>query len=172
MQLLKTHYHPKLNPAEDKTMFTRWCTRSIALQGSSILLMYTARYDDYSLPGGGLDEGEDQIEGMKRELREETGAQNISNIQAFGVYKEYRPWYKPDFDVIHIISYCYTCAINRELGQSNMESYEIKNGMKALWVDIHEAIAHNKTTMANSNKKGMSIERETFLLELIAEKLM
>jgi ADP-ribose pyrophosphatase YjhB (NUDIX family) len=109
---------------------------------------------------------------MKRELREETGAQNISNIQAFGVYKEYRPWYKPDFDVIHIISYCYTCEINKELGTSNMESYEIKNGMKALWVDIHEAIAHNKTTMTNSNKKGMSIERETFLLELIAEKLM
>ncbi len=172
MQLLKTHYHPELNSLEDKTMFTRLSTRSIAVQEDSILLMYTARYDDYSLPGGGLDQEEDKIEGMKRELSEETGAQNIQNIQPFGIYEEYRPWYKPDFDVQHMISYCYTCDIDRELGKSDLESYEIKNGMKALWMNIHEAIAHNKTTMTNSNKKGMSIERETFLLELIAKSLI
>lgn len=52
-----------------------------------------------------------------------------------------------------------------------MELYETKNGMKAIWVDIHEAIQHNKKTMATSTKKGMSIERETFLLELLAEDL-
>jgi len=171
MRILKTHYDPDLKPHRDKTMFTRLCTRSIAIQGDEILLMYTARYDDYSLPGGGLDKDENEIVGMKRELSEETGAQNIQNIKPFGIYEEYRPWYKPDFDVQHMISYCYTCDIDRELGNSNLESYEIKNGMKALWINIHKAIAHNKITMANSNKKGMSIERETFLLELIAENL-
>ena len=171
MQILKKHYHPELNPKKDQTMFTRLCTRSIAVKGNSILLMYTARYDDYSLPGGGLDQDENRIIGMKRELIEETGAQNIHNIQPFGIYEEYRPWYKPDFDVVHIVSYCYTCDISNELGEANMESYEIKNGMKALWINIHEAIAHNKKTMTNSNKKGMSIERETFLLELIAKNI-
>ena len=68
-----------------------------------------------------------------------------------------------------MISYCYTCDINKELGNSNLESYEINNGMKAKWINIHEAIHHNKQTMATSSKKGMSIERETFLLELIID---
>jgi len=167
MQILKTHYHPDVNTLKDQSIFTRLSTRSITFRDDLILLLYTERYEDYSLPGGGLDEGEDKIEGMMRELNEETGAQNITNIQPFGTYEEYRPWYKPDFDIQHIVSYCYTCDINSELGTSKMESYETKNGMKAVWVDIHEAIKHNKKTMASSAKKGMSIERETFLLELI-----
>jgi len=169
MQNLKTHYHPDLKNLEDKTVFTRLATRSITVQGDKILLMYTERYEDYSLPGGGLDSGEDKIEGMKRELQEETGARNIRNIQPFGIYEEYRPWYKPDFDIQHMISYCYTCDVDEELGESKLEAYEIKNGMKAKWINIHEAIRHNEKIIASSEKKGMSIERETFLLKLIVE---
>ena len=171
MQILKTHYHPDVKNLDDKSVFTRLATRSITIQGEAILLLYTERYEDYSLPGGGLDAGEDKVKGMIRELKEETGAKDIKNIKPFGVYEEYRPWYKPNYDIQHMISYCYTCEINKELGASNLESYEIKNGMKAMWINIHEAIKHNKKTMATSEKKGMSIERETFLLELIAKKL-
>ena len=171
MRLLRTHHHPDLETLENKTIFTRLATRSIALQGNLILLMYTERYEDYSLPGGGLDLNEDKVAGMVRELREETGAMGIKNIQPFGIYEEYRPWYKPDHDIQHMVSYCYTCEIDEQLGESSLEAYEIKNGMKAMWVDIHEAIEHNKKTMANSEKKGMSIERETFLLELLVEAM-
>lgn len=172
MKLLKTHYHPSIQDLTSKTQFTRLATRCIAMHGNEILLMYTARYDDYSLPGGGLDPGEDQIQGMIRELQEETGAQNIQNIQAFGIYEEYRPWYKEDFDVQHMISYCFSCTVDKDLGATKLEAYELKNGMKAVWVNINEAIQHNKSTIANSPKKGMSIERETFLLELIENTLI
>jgi ADP-ribose pyrophosphatase YjhB (NUDIX family) len=171
MQILKTHYHPKIKTLENKSILTRLATRSIAIQGNTILLLYTERYEDYSLPGGGLDLGEDKIEGMIRELREETGAQNIKNIKPFGTYEEYRPWHKTGHDIQHMISYCYTCEVSKELGTSKMESYEINNGMKAIWINIHLAIKHNKKTMATSSKKGMSIEREIFLLELIAENI-
>lgn len=169
MQILKTHYHPEVKTLENKSMFTRMATRSIAKYGNKILLMYTERYEDYSLPGGGLDEGEDKIQGMMRELIEETGAKEITNIKPFGIYEEYRPWYKSEFEIQHMISYCYTCDISKELGESKLEAYETKNGMKAVWVDIHEAIEHNIKTMASSSKKGLSIERETFLLKMIAE---
>ncbi len=172
MHILKTHYHTEVTDIENKTTFTRLATRAIAVKGNNILLLYTKRYDDYSLPGGGLDVDEDKIAGMKRELIEETGAKNINNIKPFGAYEEYRPWRKADFDVQHMISYCYTCDIDTELGVCNMESHEIKNGMHPVWVNIYDAIIHNKKTISTSDKKGMSIERETFLLELIAKKLL
>ncbi len=172
MQVLKTHYHPEIKTLEEKTVFTRLATRSIAVKGENILLLYTKRYEDYSLPGGGLEANEDKLEGMKRELTEETGAKKIKNIKPFGIYEEYRPWHKSDFDIQHMISYCYTCNINKELGNANMEAYEIKNGMQAVWINIYEAIKHNKKTIALSDKKGMSIERETFLLELVAENII
>ena len=44
--------------------------------------------------------------------------------------------------------------------------------MKPLWVNIDVAIAHNEEVIANSDKKGLSIERETFLLKVIAEQLV
>ncbi|MGB0882003.1 MAG: NUDIX hydrolase [Vicingaceae bacterium] len=171
MEILKTHHHPEIEGLTEKAVFTRLATRAITMKGNDILLMFTERYEDYSLPGGGLDLDEDKVAGMIRELQEETGAQNITNIQPFGIYEEYRPWYKTDFDIQHMISYCYTCDVDENLGLATLEDHEINNGMKALWVNIQDAIAHNRNTMANSAKKGMSIERETFLLEMIAKTL-
>ena len=170
MNLLKTHYHPSIDTLEGKSIFTRLATRCISLRGEEILLLYTGRYDDYSLPGGGIEPNEGWIEGTVRELQEETGAQGVKNIQPFGVYEEYRPWYKTDYDIQHIISYCYTCDVDHELGDSKLESYEISNDMRAVWINIHDAIRHNEATIASSEKKGMSIERETFLLRLIARE--
>ncbi|APU09085.1 DNA mismatch repair protein MutT [Cellulophaga lytica] len=172
MQILKTHYHPDVKTLENKSVFTRLATRSIAIKEANILLLYTERYEDYSLPGGGLDKDEDYVNGMIRELVEETGAKDITDIKPFGVYEEYRPWHKPEFDIQHMISYCYTCSVNEVLGVSKMESYEIKNGMSAKWVNIFDAIKHNEKTMVTSDKKGMSIERETFLLKHIAAQLI
>jgi hypothetical protein len=54
MQILKTHFHSEVTTLENKSVFTRLATRSIATQDENILLLYTARYEDYSLPGGGL----------------------------------------------------------------------------------------------------------------------
>lgn len=177
MQPLKTTIHTDLSPedissASELTLIERHAARGIVLKGEQILLLYTKRYHDYSLPGGGIDEGEDKIDGLIREMREETGAQGIRNVTAFARYDEYRPWYKSDADIIHMISHCYVCEIDEALGETAFESHEVSNGMIPLWMNIYQAIAHNEAVIANSDKKGLSIERETFMLKLIAERLV
>jgi ADP-ribose pyrophosphatase YjhB (NUDIX family) len=177
MNLLKTAFHPDVAPDDITTnspftTIVRHAARGIVLRGDQILLLYTARYDDYSLPGGGIDEGEDEITGLSRELKEDTGAQGVRNVTPFGRYDEYRPWRKADADIIHMISLCYVCEIDEQLGETAYESYEVRNGMKPVWLNIHAAISHNEEVMANSDKKGLSIERETFLLKLIASELV
>ena len=171
MRLLKSTIHSDITDLS-ANKFIRKATRAIVLNGDDILLLYTKRYHDYSLPGGGIDEGESNIDGLVRELKEETGAHNVKNIQAFGLYEEFRPWHEAGFDIVHMESYCFVCTIDAELGETRFEDYEIKNGMKPVWMNIHEAIAHNEETIANSDKKGMSIERETFLLKLIVDELL
>lgn len=177
MNLIKTAFHPDvspddLSPESGLKLIERHAARGIVVRGESILLLYTERYHDYSLPGGGIDEGEDEVAGLIRELEEETGARGVRNIKAFARYDEYRPWYKPDADIIYMISYCYVCDIDEELGMTAFESHEVSNGMKPVWMNIYEAIAHNEAVIANSDKKGLSIERETFLLREIAETLV
>lgn len=172
MRHINTLIHPDIDHLDDKKIFQRNAARAIVLDGEDILMLYTERYHDYTIPGGGVDEGEDIIAGMVRELQEETGAQNIHLIKPFGLFEEFRPWIKGNADVVHMLSYCYTCKIDRHLGKTNYEDYEQKNGMKPVWINIHDAIAHNEKTMAESPKKGMSIERETFLLHLIAQEML
>ncbi|WP_028022542.1 NUDIX domain-containing protein [Enterovibrio calviensis] len=171
MRTLKTSTHPDVLPLEGKSLFQRLASRAIVVRDNDILLLFTERYHDYSLPGGGIDANENQVDGLVRELKEETGARNIRNIRPFGSYEEFRPWHKPDFDVVHMISYCFWCDIDDELGEVSLEDYEVKNGMRPVWMNIHEAIEHNKKTMAESDKQGLSIVRETYLLELIAKEI-
>ncbi|BAJ01278.1 NUDIX hydrolase [Shewanella violacea] len=171
MRHLTSTTHPKLSSLEGKT-FHRKAARGIILDGENILMLYTERYHDYSIPGGGIDAGEAIETGLLRELEEETGAQHIEIIGEFGIYEEFRPWYKEDFDIIHMESYCYVCNIHPELGATKLEEHEIQNGMTPVWLNIFEAIKHNEHTIANSPKKGMSIERETYLLKRIVEELL
>lgn len=171
MRLLKSAIHPEISDIS-KNKFTRKATRAIVLNGDNILLLYTERYHDYSLPGGGIDKGESNIAGLVRELKEETGAHNVQNISEFGLYEEFRPWHKAEFDIVHMLSYCYICTIDDELLSPEFEAHEIANGMLPVWINIHQAIAHNEETIAKSAKKGLSIERETFLLKLIVSELM
>ncbi|MDT0604868.1 NUDIX hydrolase [Thalassotalea castellviae] len=171
MRLLKSTIHPDIQNLTNK-QFTRKAARAIVLKGEEILLLYTKRYHDYSLPGGGVNDGESIIDGLIRELNEETGAHNIQNIQDFGVYEEYLPWYKDDFNIVHMLSYCFTCTIDEKLHDTSLEVHEINNGMRPVWINIHEAIKHNEHTIVHSDKKGLSIERETFLLKLIVAECL
>lgn len=171
MRLLKSTVHSDVTDLLANS-FTRKATRAIVLKGEDILLLYTKRYHDYSLPGGGIDEGESNIAGLIRELKEETGAHSVQNIQEFGLYEEFRPWYKAGFDIVHMESYCYVCTIAEELLETELESHEIDNGMHPIWMNIHQAIDHNEHTIANSEKKGLSIERETYLLKRIVNELL
>jgi hypothetical protein len=76
------------------------------------------------------------------------------------------------FDMVHMQSFCYVCTIDDELLDPELESHEIDNGMHPIWMNIHQAISHNEHTIATSTKKGLSIERETFLLKLIVNELL
>lgn len=171
MRLISCLTH--IQPQAEHTIAERIATRAIVLNGEQILLMYTRRYNDYSLPGGGVDAGETLQNALLRELAEETGARNIRVLAEFGRVDEYRPWYRNDIDVMFMRSYCYLCQIDGELGIPQLEDYEHANGMQVGWVNIYDAIAHNKAVMASeAASTGLSIMRETLLLETIANECL
>lgn len=172
MRLLKKIKHHSVVDIKGR-VFERRAARAIVLKGEDILLLYTQRYNDYSFPGGGVEAEEDLIVGLHRELAEETGASKIKVIQEFGYIDEYRPHYRPDYDLIHMLSYFYICSIDSNLGEHKMEQYEIDNGMKVQWINILDAISHNKNVIASQETTmGLSIERETLVLEIVAHELV
>jgi len=173
MRLINSFVHDSYKEAVNPCVLERVAARGIIMDGDDILMIYTKRYNDYSFPGGGVDQGEIIEEGLFRELEEETGAENIHILSPFGSYEEFRPTHYKGYDMVHMISLFYVCSANRELGQAHPEEYEIKNGSEPVWVNIHDAIEHNRKVMeAKEASMGLSIERETIVLELIVEELI
>lgn len=172
MRLLAQIRHDSITNTSGRVL-ERKASRAIVLDGTNILLLYTKRYDDYSFPGGGLDDNEDLIAGLKRELFEETGVVNINVLQEFGYVDEYRPHFKPEYNIIHMLSYFFVCDTEKHLGQGKMEDYEISNGMEARWVNINDAIKHNRNVITSKQSSmGLSIERETMILEMVLKELV
>lgn len=172
MRLINTLYHPDLIEKENPKTFERTAARAIVLKGEDLLLVYTRYYDDYTLPGGGIENGENSEEAVKRELLEETGATNIKVVDYIGAYEEYRPYYK-GYDQLHMISHIYLCSIDHELGQAQPEDYEIRNGSVPVWKNIHEAIEHNEKLLRDQpDSMGQSVIRELELFQLIRDELL
>lgn len=70
---------------------------------------------------------------------------------------------------MHMTSHSFVCDVARE---AKMESYEHANGMRPVWVDLREALAHNRDVMLRQDSKmGLSIQRETFVLETGEQEL-
>lgn len=174
MKLLAHLVHESLSSIQpEQRVLKREAARGIVLRDDKILLLYTERYDDFSFPGGGIDEGEDPIAGLHRELAEETGASDIEVLEHYGTVTEYLPTWKADWDLMHQTSHWYQCQIGQTLGATRLEHYEIANGMSADWIRIDEALRHNRSILKNRpSSMGLSIHRETLVLERVANELV
>lgn len=172
MKLLAT-IRPKSAEVRRGATLKRRASRGIILDGENILLLYTKRYNDFSFPGGGVDDHEDLIVGLHRELKEETGASNIRVLEEFGYIDEIRPHYRPEYAFMHMLSYFYQCEVDQRLGRAKMEHYEIANGMEPRWINTFEALEHNRKVIAsNESTMGLSIERETMVLDMVARRYL
>jgi len=60
-------------------------------QGSAQLLVFTTPDSLLRFPGGTVEDGEDLLEGLKRELREETGISDFKVLHKLGVHAYYKP---------------------------------------------------------------------------------
>lgn len=146
----------------------REAVRAVVADGDELLLLYTRRYDDYSFPGGGVAEGEDAEACLLRELREETGAADVTVRRYLGYVDELRPERRGSPDTMLMRSHFYECSVGRALGQCAPEDYELANGMVAVWVNGRTALAHNEALLeARPSTMGLSIYRETRMLQYV-----
>lgn len=167
MPLIFTLNHPE-RPAPCGQLLRREAVRAVIADGTDLLMLYTRRYDDYSFPGGGVSEGEENEACLLRELREETGAARVAVKRYLGYVDELRPDRRDSPDTMLMRSHFYECVADRVLGRSSPEAYELANGMVPVWVNGRSALDHNETLLrSRPGNMGLSIYRETQMLRHI-----
>lgn len=107
--------------------FTRSAARAVVYdKDGRIAVMHFTATGSYKLPGGGIDEGENTVEALKRELQEEMGY-TVTNIRELGIVTENRY-----FCGMHQISYCYTARVAAFVGTA-LTKKEQDQGMNLRW---------------------------------------
>lgn len=139
-----------------------------------VLMVYSKLYDDYTFPGGGLKDDEACDKALKRELREELGANKIKIKDPLGFIEEtkYGLFQK---DSIYLQTSKYYIVEIESLGKQRLEHREITHGIKPVWIDPQKAIDLNQVVMDDEKHRAYGLKtvllREQIVLEKIKEIL-
>jgi len=99
-----------------------------------IAVQHIGIWDLFTLPGGGVDDGESFLDAVKREAWEETGC-NCEIIGEIG--KTYQNSLANDFVME---KYHYLARVVDEKGELHLEEYEIASGTSVQWLSVEQAI--------------------------------
>lgn len=132
------------NTPKEKTNITRFGVRVLLFnERQEICVIKSEKYGYMQLPGGGIDEGESILEGLKRETREETGFL-IKDIKPLGVTIEKREDIRNTHDFDQDISYIFTAALEKYVGTNYMDD-EIAEGFKPIWIKLEDFITEQES---------------------------
>lgn len=143
----------------------RAAVRSIILRDGK-LLMIESDDGELKFPGGGMEEGEDEIQTLIRETLEETGFSVIpETIREFGEIEEKRLALYEN-KIWHQINRYYFCEVDEKQSACGYSESERKRGFKQVWRTVDEAIGLYEKNFEQAWK-----EREYNVLKLIKEYL-
>ena len=111
----------------------RYTARAIVKNGDLYAVISSEKFHPYSLPGGGIDDGEDIITALKREILEETGC-TCKKIFELGMVKENRA----SADYTQCSYYYVVEAIS--IGEPHFTEAETNSGTALQWYTLPEMI--------------------------------
>lgn len=157
------------SPQVDTSSFKkREAARAVLLDSNDqVYLLNVSLHGYHKLPGGGIDEGENTVQALERELLEEVGCK-AEIVAELGTIIEYRNY---EDGGLEQTSYCYLAKQIEEQVASALEEGEIAEGMfevKAKSID--EAIAL-LTSDKPDNLEGRFIQKRDLAFLQAAKEL-
>lgn len=142
--------------------YTRTACRGVVLRGGGILLSYETRNDQYMIPGGGLEPGEDDAVCCIREVAEETGVLVRPGECALEIDEFYEDW--------KYVSRYFVCE-PVGAAERHLTGREREVGMEPRWVPIDRALEifsrHADYAATDEMRRGLYQREYTALKALI-----
>ena len=122
-------------------------------------VMYSEKFNLYSLPGGGVEAGEDIAIAMQREIWEETGC-NIISMQPLGYVEENRA--HCDYTQIN---YYFVLETNNTVFHQHLTDNEIKNSTTVMWLSAIDMYHNISAPKHDTNQRKFLQARDVSALD-------
>ena len=141
--------------------------RSIIIREGRIAMVHSLRYDYYKFPGGGIRKGEEPIEAMIRETREEAGLTVIpETIREYGYVHRIEKSISDPAECFIQDNYYYLCAAQEQGVSQDLDDYEAREGYTLEFVEADTAILKNRS-VDKTPYSPLMFEREALVLEML-----
>ena len=157
----------KKDYADCTHLFSRDSARSIVIRDGKIAMVRSQKYHYYKFPGGGIEKGEDPVEAMIRETREEAGLIVIpETIREYGYVHRIQ---KSDSDPTECFvqdNYYYICDVREALSSQDLDDYEAEEAYELVFTEPETAIKADRS-VKESPYNPVMFEREARVLEML-----
>ena len=141
--------------------------RAIIIKKGKIAVIYSQKHKYFKIPGGGIESGENKIDAMIREVKEEVGLTVIAeSVAEFGyVHRIQKGKHEPVFIQDN---FYYLCDVTEGQASPLFTENEKKEEFVPCFVDLNEAIRVNEEYVKENSYDSM-IERELRVMKMIAD---
>ena len=143
----------------------RLTSRAIVMnEEGKCAVLYAKKYKLYSLPGGGIEEGEDEVSALIREIEEETGC-TCDSIHQLGIVSENR-----GHQDITTLSYYFVVHTKAKPHALCLTEAEEQDGISMMWCSVEEVLHLIKDVEHDTNQRKFLQARDVAaLMEYLKE---
>ena len=144
----------------------RGAVRAVIERDGLLLMAHSTVVGDYGFPGGGIEDGESLDDALRRELREELGAELLEVREHLGtVVQRRRSIFPAEADIFEATHRYLACRVAEDRHPVRLEAYERELGLVSRWVTPQSALVANRVIAAELVATNPWIPREIAVLE-------
>ena len=155
------------------TSATRPSVRGIIIKNGKIAMIHSLTYDYYKFPGGGIENNENHIDTLIREVMEESGLKVIpDSVREYGFVHRIEKGNSEDIFIQD--NYYYLCNAENTVYQQNLDQYEDEEKFTLEWVSPETVLTVNRTHFHREKQEHFQfntmLERECRVIEILMKE--